>query len=342
VATAYYASSQIVVDLAKRHGMPKLAAMLRAWGQGVPTPDVFKQTLGETTEQADVRFAQELDRRFERYRGQFVPLNRAPALPAAQKAAASDPKSAQKQTELTLSAIRAGDADTALSAVKRARTLDPKKPDARFLEARLLLLGKRPRDAIKSLRSLATEGGDGYALELLLAEAARAAQDVVALRESLETARKLDPTQSEPLYGLLEMNEKAGDPERELELLRALAALSEHDASVHRRLLRRLVERGAWQDALKAGETALYADVMGLETHLLYAQALSATGDRIQALFEAESATLCTGEPSERAEAHAYYAELLAAAGKRGVAREHAKKARDLDPNNARLKELKL
>ncbi len=342
VATAYYASSQIVVDLAKQHGMPKLAQMLRAWGEGKPTPQVFQQTLGETTEQADARFAKDLEARFARYREQFVPLNRAPALAAAEEAAAKDPKSAMRQTELALAALRSGEPEASLAAVKRARALDPKQPDARFLEARLLLLSGRPKDAVKALRALTTEQGEGYAVEMLMAEAGRAAADPVALRESLETARKLDPTQPDPLYGLLELNGKDGDPKRELELLRALAGLSEHDADVHRRLLARLVEQGAWPEAVKAGERALYADVMGLETHLFYAQALAATGDRAQALFEAETATLCRGEPVQRAEAHAYFAELLLAAGKKNPARDQAKKARELNAENERLKALKL
>ncbi len=342
VATAYYASSQIVVDLAKHHGMAKFAGLLRGWGEGKPTAQVFRETLGETTEQADARFAQELERRFGRYREQFVPQSRAPALLAAAEAATKEPKSAKRQTDLALAALRAGDADQSLEAVKRARALDPKQPDARFLEARLLLIGGKPKDAVKALRALTTDHGEGYAVELLLAEAARAAGDEVALRESLEAARKLDPTQTDALYGLLELSGKNGNPERELELLRTLADLSEHDADVHRRLLARLVERGDWAEALKAGERALYVDVLGLETHVLYARALAASGDKNQALFEAESATLCRGEPAERAEAHAYFAELLLQAGKRAQARDEAKKARELDASNERLKSLKL
>ena len=342
VATAYYAASQIVVDLARRHGMGKLAAMLRAWGQGKPTPAVFSESLGESTEQADGLFAKDLEQRFARYKKQFVPVTRAPALAAAKEAVSRDPKSAMAQLKLALALLREGDPERALGALKKARTLDPKLPDARYLEAKLELLQERPKPAIKLLRSLSADGGEGYAVQLLLAESARAAEDRVLLREALEAAHQYDPTQVEPLYGLLALNEDQGTSDRELELLRQLAALSEHDAEVHQRLLARLVERALWPEAVKAGERALYADVMGLETHLFYAQALAATGDRAQALFEAESATLCAGENKARAEAHAYYAELLKAAGKGKVAREQAKKAKELDPENARLKELKL
>jgi cellulose synthase operon protein C len=342
VATAYYASSQIVVDLAQRHGIGKLAQMLRGWGQGLPTAEVFKQSLGETTEQADSRFASGLERRFQRYRGQFVPSERAPALAAAQEAVKKQPKSAKAALELTLALLREGDPEKAVASLKRARALDPKLPDARYLEAKLELLQDRPKPAIKLLRSLAADGGEGYGVQLLLAEAARAAQDPVLVREALEAAHVHDPSQAEPLYGLLALNEADANVDRELELLRKLGALAEHDAELQRRLLARLVERGLWPEALKAGERALHADVMGLETHLFYAQALDASGDRARALFEAESATLCPNENKARAEAHAYYAELLLAAGKRRVAKEQGKKALALDPDNTRLKTLKL
>jgi tetratricopeptide (TPR) repeat protein len=342
VATAYYASSQIVAELGKQYGMPKLSEMLRAWGRGLPTEEVFRQVLGATTAEVDRRFAKELERRFGRYRSQFVPLSRAPNLRAARDAVEANPKDAGAQIRLAISALRAGEIEEARYALENAKKLDPKQQDARFLDARLLFAAKKPREAVKALRALAADGGDGYDVQMALAQAARAAGDLVALRESLEAARKFDPTQTEPLYGLLELNAQGGSPEREFELVSALSPLAEHDADVHRRLLGLLVERGAWKEAVEVGERAVYADVMGLETHLLYAQALAGAGDKVQALFEAETATLCRGEPPEQAEAFAYYAELLLASGKRDKARAAARRAKELDPSNARLANLAL
>jgi tetratricopeptide (TPR) repeat protein len=342
VATAYYASSQIVTDLGKQYGMPKLSEMLRGWGRGLSTEEVFKQVLGETTAQADQRFAKDLEQRFGRYRSQFVPLSRAPNLRAARDGVEATPKDAGAQIKLAIAAFRAGEIEEARYALENAKKLDPKQKDARFLDAKLLFAGKKSREAVRALRALATDGGDGYDVQMSLAQAARAAGDQVALRESLEAARKFDPTQTDPLYGLLELNAQGGSPERELELVRALSPLAEHDADIHRRLLAMLVERAQWDEALKAGATAVYADVMGLETHLLYAQALAGSGDKVQALFEAETATLCRGEPPEQAEAFAYYAELLLGSGKRDKARAAARRAKELDPSNARLQALKL
>ena len=88
------------------------------------------------------------------------------------------------------------------------------------------------------------------------------------------------------------------------------------------------------------GEAALYADVSGLTTHLLFAEALAATGKRDRALFETESATLCEGTPEDLAEAHARLAESYLAYGKRALAKKEAQAAAQLDPKNPRLAKL--
>jgi len=88
------------------------------------------------------------------------------------------------------------------------------------------------------------------------------------------------------------------------------------------------------------GEAAVFADISGLTTHLLFGEALARTGQRERAQFELESATLCEGTPEDLAEAHAQLAELHAANGKRALAKKEAAAARKLDPKNARLLKL--
>jgi len=122
--------------------------------------------------------------------------------------------------------------------------------------------------------------------------------------------------------------------------LRALCALEQHEPKVYQRLLRRLNEAGAFDEAVTVGEAAIYADVEGLATHALFAEALASTKHRDRAIFEMESATLCQGSADELAEAHARLAELYLEAGKRRAAKEHADAARGLDPKNPRLGKL--
>ena len=61
-----------------------------------------------------------------------------------------------------------------------------------------------------------------------------------------------------------------------------------------------------------------------------------------RAVYELESAVLCPGRPKEKADAHAQLAETYSLVPNRPAAQKHAALARKLDPENARLKKLKL
>jgi tetratricopeptide (TPR) repeat protein len=164
--------------------------------------------------------------------------------------------------------------------------------------------------------------------------------DEAGAKGALEAAVRFDPTQASPQYALADLAEKSGDLPAEMTALRALCSLEQHEPKVYQRLLQRLVDSGSFEEAVKVGEAAIYADVSGLSTHVLFAEALANTKQRERAIFELESAVLCPGTPAELAEAQARLAELYLSAGKRQQAKEHAGAARVLDPKNARLTKL--
>ncbi len=338
VATAYYASSQIMSLWATSYGMPKLSEMLRQWGTGKRTPAVLHDVLGKAPEQLDREFRAFAEQRLSRYRTQFVPITRGGPIPLAEAAVERSPDSALTHTTLALALLRRGRGDRAKNELTRALALDPQFADARFLDAQLSA-HEEPSHAVSELQQLIANGKDGYAVEMLLAQTL-GANDEAGAERALEAAVKLDPTQASPQYALADLAEKNGDLSKELDALRALAALEQHEPKVYQRLLKRLNESGAFEEAARVGEAALYADVSGLTTHLLFAEALAATGKRERALFETESATLCEGTPEEVAEAHARLAELYLAAGKRPLAKKEAEAARQLDPKNPRLSKL--
>ena len=338
VATAYYASSQIMSLWATTYGMPKLSEMLRQWGTGKRTPLVLRDVLGKAPEQLDREFRTFAEQRLLRYRTQFVPITRGGPVPLAEAAVERNPDSAISHTTLALALLRRGRADRAKGELTRALAIDPKLADARFLEAQLSA-HEDPAHAVVELQKLIADGKDGYAVEMLLAQTL-GSNDEAGAERALEAAAELDPTQATPQYALADLAEKNGNLPAELKALRALAALEQHEPKVYQRLLRRLNESGAFEEAARVGEAALYADVSGLTTHLLFAEALSATGKRDRALFETESATLCEGTPEELAEAHARLAESYLALGKRAPAKKEAAIARQLDAKNPRLAKL--
>ena len=338
VATAYYASSQIMNLWATEYGMPKLSEMLRQWAAGKRTPEVLQNVLGKSAEALDGEFRAFAEQRLARYKTQFVPVTRAGSVPLAEAAVERSPDSASEHTALALALLRRGRGDRAKLELERALKLDPKFADAAFLQAQLIAHDD-PVHAISVLRQLAVDGHDGYAVEMLLAQTLGSNDDAGA-KHALEAAVGFDPSQAAPHYALADLAEKAGDLASGLKALRALSALEQHEPKVYQRLLLRLEEAGAFEEAAQVGEAALFADVSGLTTHLLFADALAHTGKLERARFELESATLCEGTPEDLAEAHARLAELYVTLGKRALAKKEERAAEQLDSKNPRLAKL--
>jgi tetratricopeptide (TPR) repeat protein len=338
IATAYYASSKIVEMLANQHGRRKMADMLRAWGKGERAEEVFQHALGSSSAEVDRQFGARNGQALARYNQQFMPLSRARSREVLEDAAKAAPRDAALWVELGLSRLRTGDAEGAAKAVAHVLSADPKNADARFLSARIAADREDTKTAAETLRGLLKDGVDGYSIDTALGELSRARGDSASARAAFEQATRFDPTQAEPLQALADIAAAEKVPDDELEKLEKLAPLSAHSAAVHQRLLRLLLDKRRFADAVRAGEAALWADVNGLTTHVLFAEALAENGDLGRARYELESAVLCPGEPAELADAHARLGELLSKQGRRTDAKRAFDKARKLDPNNARLK----
>jgi len=303
VATAYYASSKLVAMMGERHGMKRMAAMLKLWAEGKETKQVFEGALGILPGVEDARFGELMNKELARYGAQFMPRSRVGTVDAARAASTAEPKNAARRAALSLALFRTGHNEEASRELARALALDEKNADARFLSARLALASNKPAEATTWLRRMLGDGQNGYAVQLLLAEAAEATGDAATRLAALTEAERLDPTQTEPLLALLALSEAKSDADRSLALLRKIVALSEHDASAYRELLTRLVARGAFAEAVSVGEAAINADITGFGTHRAFAEALAKTGNTKRARFELESALLCEAEAGELAEA---------------------------------------
>jgi tetratricopeptide (TPR) repeat protein len=343
VATAYYASSQIVTMMVERYGRPKMVKMLELWGKGKRTDPVVLEALGVASSELDAQFRQYLEGVLKRYTQQFMPLRRTGPLEAAEQRARANPNDARAQTIYALALRRArpenqGRRAAVRRALDRALKLDPKLPDARFLVARVQLEEKQPAKAQATLEKMVADGIDGYDVEMSLAEAKSVQKQ--AFRAALETAHRFDPTQVEALRALAELAKREGRGDDELAALRELSLLDEHNAETYERLLALLVEREKYDEALQVGEAAIYADMRGLESHMLYAQALHKKGQRVKALYELESASLCPGKPEQLAEVQVRLAELYLAAGQRAKAKQYADRARELNPTHPRAGQL--
>ncbi len=325
IATAYYASSRIVTMLTERHGRAKVREVLAGWGAGKRTEALFGEVFGQTTHAVDEEFRRWVKTDLSRYEKQFVPVSRPGSYDDTKARAAKSQKDANLQVRFALAALRAGKKDEAEQAVERALRADPRHRDARYMRARFAFGRGDAAGASKLALALVAEGADGYEVQMLLARVAGTRNATRERRVALEKAHAFDATQSEPIGALIELLRASGDDV--LPWLEKLARLEEHEPNVHRLLVAELRKRGRLDEALAAGEAALWADIEGLETHVEVAEVLLARGDRERGLFELESAVLCPARPAEKAAVHARLAALYRQGGDAKASRRHAERA---------------
>lgn len=288
VTVAYYASSQLLVYTVEHFGMNRVVQALRAWGDGLRTEDVLKKAFGVSAKEYDDGFHAWLKARLARYDGQFMFDDRPEPLDDA-KARADREKSADALAAYALSLLHAKKGDEAKAAIAAALAADPNHMTAHFLSAKL---EKEPDLRELHLRAIQKAGGDGYTIRMELANVAEMRKDVPRMRAELEAASHFDPSQVEPLKGMFDIAHDAKRSDEELELLRKIAPLEQHDRRIWREYMLRLVESKAWDEAKRVGQSAVFVDIEGAETHLAYGTALGATGHHKDAIFELETALL--------------------------------------------------
>lgn len=339
ITVAYYAASQMMVFTVEHFGMPKVVEALRLWGQGVRTPDVLARAFGVSPGDYDAQFRAWAMSRLSRYKGQFIFDGRAKGLAEAKAAVARTPQSADAHVDLALAEEHEQHGDAAKKEVDAALKLDSNNQTAHWLAMRSAARDHDREAAETHLLAIRKAGGDGFEVEMMLANLAEAKKDKAAIRAAFETAYKYDPTQVEPLQGLYDLAEEDKRPDDALDILRKLAPIDQHDRRVWRALLSGLVLRKLWTEAARVGESAIFVDVDSASTHTLYGKALAQTGDLDRALFEADSALASADlTPKDAANAHALAAQVLLAQKKGAPAKQHRDEALKLDPECADAK----
>ena len=342
VTTAYYAASQMLIWTVERFGMKGVVKALELWGQGKKTPEVIKTAFGVTPEEYDKGYREWQLARLSRYKNQYVFTLKPHDLDDAKKAVKDKPNDPDAHVQLALSLLRGGKHQDASKELDAALSIDPKHADAHFVSAKLSLGKKDAATAEKHLDAMRSAGKDGYVVHMLLADIAESKEDKAKVRYHLEAAHRLDPSQIDPLKGLFDLaheDKREGD---ELELLRKLTQLEQHDKKIWRMFLEKLVATKQWDEARRVGDSAVFVDVTGGPTHVLYARALQAQNAHDKAAFELETALLTNMKEKEKATAHGLLAQSLATLKKNGEAAKHRDEALKLDPDNAEAKAVKL
>jgi hypothetical protein len=337
VTTAYYAASQMLVWTVERFGMKGVVQALQLWGQGKRTPEVIRIAFGMSPEEYDKAYRAWQLARLSRYKDQYVFALKPKELDDAKRGVKAAPNDAGAHVALAMSLLankKLGDAKKELDA---ALAIDPKHADAHFVSAKIAIGEKDAKTASMHLDAMRAGGHDGFVVHMLLADIAEAANDKANVRYHLEAAYRLDPSQSDPLRGLFDLAHEAKNEADELDLLRKLAQLEQHDKKVWRLLLEKLVARKEWAEARRIGEGAIFVDVTGGPTHVLYAKALLAENANEQALFELDTALLTNMPPKEKGNVHALMAQAYTALKRPADAQKHKDEAQKLDSGSTEV-----
>jgi tetratricopeptide (TPR) repeat protein len=342
VTVAYYAASQMVAFTAEQLGFSRITRALELWGDGKRTAEVIRDAFGMSPEEYDSRFHSWALARLARYEGQYIFDVKTLPVDEARSVASTNPKTAPAQVTLALALLHAHKAADAALEIEEALRLSPNDKDAHFVAAKLAAMNKDLEGQERHLNAVRSAGGEGYTVQMALADVAHERHDDAGVRAALESAHRFDPTQAEPLRGLYDLASTEKREADALAALREIARLDQHDRRAYRLLLDKLVAARRWDEAKRVGEAALYVDIASSAVHVGYARALSAAGNHGTAAFELESAILCNSKPQERATAHALLARERVALGDAAGARAHRDEALRLDPDNVEARGLKL
>ncbi len=342
VTVAYYAASQILAFTAEQFGFARITRALTLWGQAKRTPDVIREAFGVPPEEYDARFRAWAMARLARYDRQYLFGVKALPVDEARAGVNAAPRSAPAHVVVALALLRGHNLEEASRELDEALRIDPNDEDAHYVAAKLAATSKDLDGEEKHLRAIQAAGGDGYTVQMGLAELAEARGNAAATRRALEAAYRFDPTQVDPPKALLKLAKAEKRDADTLWALHEIARLDQHDRAHWGELLGVLVGAKKWDEARRVGEAALYVDVESAGIHTDYARALAATGDHETAAFELESALLCEAKPADRATQHALLARERQTLGDTAAARAHRDEALKLDPQNADARSLKL
>ena len=315
MTVAYYASSQMLVFTAEPFGMPKIVQALKLWGEGKRTPEVIKTRVRRVApSDYDASYRAWQLARLARYDGQFI--RRRTAAPARRRQGEERrrrrrTRRARRHTALSLLHARKRDEAQgrarrgARSSTRRSRRRTTSRAGSRSSKKDV----RRRQAQLDAM--IATRATDGYPVQMALASsprrrrtrrrfARRSRRRTASIRRSRSRSRALRHR----------AKRRSATPTSSISL-RQLAHARPARPQVWRMLLDRLVDAEAVGRGAKVGESARSSSTSraAADAHRTTRARCSAGGQHDKAVFELESALLCSGPPKDRAAANALLAK---------------------------------
>ena len=291
LTAAYHTAMLAVRYVIDQYGMERVIAMLKAWGQGLSTEQVFTEALGVPIATVDGGFRDYLRTRFDHFAREFhVNIPSPEAIDGLRARRGQEPRNADVRAQLALALISAGKYARAKRAVRAALFLDPKHAVAHFALSRIALEDGDLKLAESSLQAIVDAGKDSPLLRRMLAHAAKANGSLERARKHADAAVALDPDDLEAQRLRLSLAIDDKDRDTVVNALREIAKLDQHDRAAYRMLLAVLARDHDVAGILQVGEAAIYVDPASPDIHLHLANGY-AQADRLkQALAEYDQA----------------------------------------------------
>jgi tetratricopeptide (TPR) repeat protein len=352
----YQLGSLICEYLDATHGFPKIAALLKAWGEGQSTDQAFQSVVGQSVSDFSRDFANWLKTWVEQIK------LRPPVNPVREQELrarlATQPEDAVALAQLARIML---DKDTLADAKElagKALAIDPNSIDAHYVLAMIHYKNRRFKKAAEEMRQAIAAGADEYSLHYRLAEILHKDKEDDAAIAEFEAAKRCFPRyvgtgkkEDNPYVQLAAIYDARDEPEKAEAELAALVAI-DHDDVKHRLQLAKIYRQKGDLDRLIAMcREAIYIEPRDILIHQYLGEAHRTRKEWPQAAQEFTIAiALLEAVNQERkadrfiADFHCEVAEAMLEMGKRMEAREHANTALqfvpDLEQARAILKSL--
>ena len=264
VMYSYYQASLVAELIEREHGADALPRMLRAYGEGLTTPQVFQRVLSVSPEAFDRRFDAYLKQRFARELDAVAaarpPQPRVGAAPGERPGRGEGPEAGPalggefvETLRRGVEALEAGRDDEALRTLERVKTLFPGVggPDSPHWHlARLHEKRGDVRKAADELTALTAVDEDNYAANVKLADLLEPLGDTAGAARALERAFWASPYEAKLHERAAAHWARLGDRQRAVRERRAVLALAPVDeAEARYQLALALQQAGSTDEA---------------------------------------------------------------------------------------------
>jgi tetratricopeptide (TPR) repeat protein len=271
VIFAYFQAGLVAETMVRLYGMPKIAALLRAYAEDLTTDAAFKKALGVAPEEVDRIFREETGRRFAAYRLQprYTPVQRE-ALEAARR---RDPQNRENLIRLAAARARMGAKVDAESAIAEARRAGGDDPRLKLLEATMALNAGNVARAEELRAELETAGVEDYDLALGLGQAALKAKKADVAEARFREAVAAFPTVSgddgpSPRVLLVKLLRDAGRTDDAMAVAEEHLRYRSEDLQLRKDLIAWRLGRGEKEAALKLLDLHVLIDARDAGVHL--------------------------------------------------------------------------